>query len=114
MEIGQRGALLFRDEFVFSFKNTERKRVTRRLFGTAGFVQVILTSAGNLAPSCYFVDMILRRLNYGASIWICLTKSDGGHYRGTPPSSAALSCISSVAYHDNKESAKQSSDLEAR
>ena len=50
MEIGQRGALLFRDEYVISFKITERKRVTRRLFGKAGFVQVILTSAGNLAP----------------------------------------------------------------
>ena len=50
VEIGQRGALLFRDEYVISFKITERKRVTRRLFGKAGFVQVILTSAGNLAP----------------------------------------------------------------
>ena len=78
MEIGQRGALLFRDEYVISFKITERKRVTRRLFGKAGFVQVILTSAGNLAPPNYFVDMILRRLNYGAGIWICLTKPDGG------------------------------------
>ena len=62
MEIGQRGALLFRDEPVFSFKNTGRKRVTRRLFGRAGFGQVILTSAGNLASSYYFVDMILRRV----------------------------------------------------
>jgi len=91
---------------VFSFKNTERKRVTRRLFGKAGFVQVILTSAGNLASSFYFVDMILRRLNCGASIWICLTKPDGGHLRGAPPSSAALFCFDSVAYPDNIESAK--------
>ena len=56
--------------------------MTRRLFGKAGFVQVILTSAGNLAPPNYSVDMILRRPNYGASILICLTKSDGGHLRG--------------------------------
>ena len=35
--------------------------MTRRLFGRAGFGQVILTSAGNLASSYYFVDMILRR-----------------------------------------------------
>ena len=62
---------MFRDECVFSFKNTERKIVNRRLFVKAGFVQVILTSAGNLAPPNEFVDMILRRLNYGANIWIC-------------------------------------------
>ena len=84
MEIGQRGALLFRDEYVIFFKITERKRVTRRLFGKAGFVQVILTSAGNLAPSNEFVDMILRRPNYGASIWICLTKLDGGSLEWHP------------------------------
>ena len=60
----------------------ERKRVTRRLFGKAGFVQVILTSAGNLAPPNTFVDMILRRLNHGAGIWICLTKTEGGYLNG--------------------------------
>ena len=57
--------------------------MTRRLFGEAGFVQVILTSAGNLAPPNYFFDMIWRRLNYGASIWICLTKLDEGHLNGS-------------------------------
>jgi len=35
-----------------------------------------------------------------------LTKADGGHLRGARPSSAALSCIGSVAYPDNIESAK--------
>ena len=35
-----------------------------------------------------------------------LTKLDGGNLRGALPSSAALSYIGSVAYHDNIESAK--------
>ena len=35
-----------------------------------------------------------------------LTKPDGGHLRGTLPSSAALSSIFSAAYDDNIESAK--------
>ena len=35
-----------------------------------------------------------------------LTKLDGGHLKGSPPISAELSCIGSVAHYDNKESAK--------
>ena len=81
--------------------------MNRRLFGKAGFVQVILTSAGNLAPPNYFVDMILRRPNYGASAWICLTKHDGGHLRGilTPwrPCLPHQHC----RYNDNEERGKQ-------
>ena len=57
--------------------------MTRRLFGEAGFVQVILTSAGNLAPPDHFVDMILRRPNHGAGIWICLTKMKRGNLNGS-------------------------------
>ena len=85
----------------------ERKRVTRRLFGKAGFVQVILTSAGNLAPPNEFVDMILRRLNYGASIWICLTKPDGGHLRGILSLGGFCLPHQHCRYNDNEETLKQ-------
>ena len=80
--------------------------MTRRLFGKAGFVQVILTSAGNLAPTYYFVDMILRRPNHGAGIWICLTKSEGGHLNG-PLSLGGLACRINIAANDNEERGKQ-------
>ena len=57
--------------------------MTRRLFGKAGFVQVILTSAGNLAPPYHFVDMVLRRVgSWCEHLDMLLTKSDGGHLRG--------------------------------
>ena len=81
----------------------------RRLFGEAGFVQVILTSAGNLVSACYFVDVIWRRPNHGAGIWICLTKSDGGHLRGTL--SLCGLCLPHPHYrnNDNEETFKRPS-----
>ena len=57
--------------------------MTRRLFGKAGFVQVIFDISREFGSPYHFVDMILRRLNYGASIWICLTKPDGGNLNGS-------------------------------
>ena len=78
----------------------------RRLFGKAGFVQVILTSAGNLASTYYFVDMILRRPNHGAGIWICPTKTEDGHLNGTLSLGGLALPHPHCRYDDNEEADK--------
>ena len=55
----------------------------------------------------HFVDMVWRRLNHGAGIWICLTKSDGGHLRGILNLGGLSLPHRHCRYNDNEETLKQ-------
>lgn len=55
--------------------------------------------------------MILRRLNHGAGIRVCLTKSDGGHLRGTLTLGGLAYLIRIAAYNDNEKTFKRPSYL---